>query len=155
MKSIFFVLITVLLFVYNDGLTQSIQMRIFKNDGTVKIYNIEDISKLTFLGTTGINDLKFNTVAKNFNVLKNYPNPFFNSTTIHYSLPSGGLVEIAIIDLNGKIIKKFQGCVQSPGEHELNWDGKNHIGNKVQPGIYLCNVKFNKQIQTIKIILTN
>jgi hypothetical protein len=128
-------------------------MRICNKDGTVNIYNIDDIRKLTFSGITGINDPKFNTVIKNFNLLKTYPNPFRNSTSISYSLPNDGIVEISIVDLNGKVIKTYPGENQSPGEQTLTWDGTTSNNNKALPGIYICIVKFNDQLVSNKMLL--
>ena len=151
LKLVFF--ITILLLMHNSGWAQSIQMRVCKKDGTVHVFNIEEIRKLTFAGTNGINDQQFNTIVKNFYLLKSYPNPFISSTTISYTLPTDETVEIAIVDLNGKIIQTLPGGNQSPGEHTLTWDGKSCTGQKVQSGIYFCKVKFNNQIQTNKMVI--
>jgi len=147
--------ITILLLINNAGWAQSVQMRVCKKDGTVHVFNIEDIRKLTFAGTNGINDQQFNTIVKNFYLLKSYPNPFNISTTITYTLPTEGTVEITIVDLNGKIIQILPGGNQSPDEHTFIWDGKTDTGQKAQTGIYFCKVRFNNQIQTNKMIIIN
>ncbi len=84
------------------GWAQSLQMRVCNKDGTVHVFNIDEIRKLTFAGINGIDDPKFNTVIKNFNLLKSYPNPFNNSTTITYVLEDTGPFKISIIDITGR-----------------------------------------------------
>ena len=128
-------------------------MRICNKDGTVHVYNIDEIRKLTFAGVNGINDPQFNTVIKNFNLLKSYPNPFSSSTTISYTLNDTGPVEIAIVDLSGKIIKTLPSEIQSPGDDTLNRTELTPLGKKCKPGIYFCTVKFNNQVQTNKMVL--
>ena len=151
LKLIFFT--TILLLMHNSGWAQSIQMRVCKKDGTVHVFNIEEIRKLTFSGANGINDQQFNTIVKNFYLLKSYPNPFKNSAIISYILPSEGSVEITIVDLKGNIIQTLPGGNQTPGEHTLTWDAITGTGNKAQPGIYFCKIRFNNQIQINKMVL--
>jgi len=149
-----FPFITILLLVNIAGWAQSVQMRVCNKDGTVHVFNLDEVRKLTFAGVnSGIDDPKFNTVIKNFSLLKNHPNPFSKSTTVSYILQKEGPIEIMIVDLNGKVIKTLPAGNQSPGEHSLIWDGITNTGNKAQTGIYFCKVKFNNQIQTNKMIL--
>lgn len=151
LKLVFF--IAILLVIIAAGWAQSVQMRVCKKDGTVQSFNIEDIRKITFAGTNGINDKQLNTIAKNFYLLKSYPNPFNNSATISYTLPSEGAVEITIVDLKGNIIRTLPRENQSPGERTLTWDGNTNTGQKAQIGIYFCKVKFNNEIQICKMLL--
>jgi len=153
MKLKFLSLITFLLIFYFAGLSQSIQMKVSTKDGKAHFFNIGEIRKLTFALPTGITDQRISTVIKNFNLLKCYPNPFNSSTTINYSLPINGTVEIKITDLNGRIIRIIPVGNQSPGEFAQTWDGMTDSGSRAHTGIYLCMVKFNNEIQTNKIIL--
>jgi hypothetical protein len=153
MKRKLILFINILLLVNFAGWAQTVQMRVYNKDGTVHVYNIDEIRKLTFAGINGINDPKFNTVMKNFNLLKSYPNPFISSTTMTYVLEDSGPVRISIIDLNGKLIKSLPTEIKQAGEHTLFWDGTTASGERVKPGIYFCTVKFNNQLQTNKMVL--
>jgi hypothetical protein len=139
----------------DTGWTQSIQMRLCKKDGTTIVYNIEDIRKLTFANIAGINDQQFTTLVKNFNLLKSYPNPFSATTTVSYTLPFEGVVDITIVDLKGNLIQRLPGGNQAPGEHTVTWDGKAATGLKAHTGLYFCKVRFNDQIQSNKIVFIN
>jgi hypothetical protein len=145
--------ISILLMIIHAGWAQSVKMQVCNKDGTVHVYHLDEIRKLTFAGTTGIHDLQISAVIKNFNLLKSYPNPFNNSTTISYKLPGDGMTEIAIVDLNGKVIKTFPGGNQSSGDHSLTWDGTTSTGEKAPTGIYICRFIFNDQLQSTKILL--
>jgi len=129
------------------------EMKVYKTNGTVQVFNIAEISHLTFAGATGINELKFKMVVNNFYLLKNYPNPFNNATTISYILPDKGMVEVELVDLSGKVIKNFPAAIQEQGEQRLTWNCLTNTGNKAQPGIYFCLVKFNNQLQSNSMVL--
>lgn len=129
------------------------EMKVYKTNGTIQVFNIAEISHLTFTGTNGINDLKFKMALNSFYLLKNYPNPFNNVTRISYILPSKGMVEVVLVDLSGKVIKKFPATIQEPGEQQLTWDCLTSSGKKAPPGAYFCLVKFNDQLQSNKMVL--
>ena len=44
---------------------------------------------------------------------------------------------VAIKDMNGNIVKTFTGVEQSAGRHELEWDGTDNNGNKLEDGAYV------------------
>ena len=105
-------------------------------------------------GTTSINDNYFNESSKLS--LFNYPNPFKNQTTIYYELPEKFNVNFEIYNNIGQKIKTLINKNQSAGKHSVIWDGTNNAGNKLQPGIYYCEMKLNyKFIKTNKILLIN
>ena len=148
MKKLLIVLAIILSF---SGYSQV--MRVYKTNGTVQVFNLAEISHLTFTGTNGINDLKFKMALNSFYLLKNYPNPFNNATIIRYVLPNKGMVEVVLVDLSGKVIKKFPATIQEPGEQQLTWDCLTNSGKKAPPGAYFCLVKFNNQLQSNKMVL--
>ena len=131
------------------------EMNVHKTDGTVVVFNISEISHLTFAGTSGINELKIIDVTSTFNMLKNYPNPFSNSTTINYVLQEIGKVEVELVDLAGRIVKTFPPLIPNPGEYSLTWNCLTNSGSKALPGIYFCSIRFNNQVKTNRMILIN
>ena len=52
MKRKLILLISILLMLFQAGWAQTVQMRVCNKDGTVNLYDIDDIRKLTFAGLT-------------------------------------------------------------------------------------------------------
>ncbi|MEM6806354.1 MAG: T9SS type A sorting domain-containing protein [Bacteroidota bacterium] len=68
---------------------------------------------------------------------QNYPNPFTDQTSITYSLGKAGEVEIAVFDLLGSKISTLVSGFHLPGEHEVSWDAKDSVGNRLSSGVYI------------------
>ncbi len=68
--------------------------------------------------------------------LDNYPNPFNPSTTISYSLPHDGMVEISVYNIKGQLVKTLVKGEQLAGNYEAVWNGKDKNEKSVSSGIY-------------------
>ncbi|MEA2096796.1 MAG: right-handed parallel beta-helix repeat-containing protein [Candidatus Cloacimonadota bacterium] len=66
----------------------------------------------------------------------NYPNPFNPTTTIAYSLPDDGMVEIGIYNIKGQLVKTLVKGEQLAGSYETVWNGKDSNEKSVSSGIY-------------------
>ncbi len=67
---------------------------------------------------------------------------------IKYSVPGGRsgrsvLVNLAIYNVNGQLVKMIVNEHQQPGHYTIWWDGKNEKGNLVANGSYFCHLKAN------------
>ena len=76
----------------------------------------------------------------------NYPNPLDPNTKFYFehTLPDTQLdVQINIFDLGGKLVKVIDLIVFTDGfkVNNIEWDGKDQIGNKLSNGIYVYNVQ--------------
>jgi len=69
--------------------------------------------------------------------LGNFPNPFSNITTIKYTLPGNSFVILKIFDNVGRLKKLLVREVQSQGQHEIIWDGKDDNGIDCASGSYI------------------
>jgi hypothetical protein len=98
-------------------------------------------------------DLKKYALPDNYSLFQNYPNPFNPETTIEFSLPKAGLVEIAIYDINGKIVRSVISEEKPAGTFWLKWDGRDESGVLVSSGIYFTIMKSGAFRQTNKMIL--
>jgi hypothetical protein len=54
---------------------------------------------------------------------RNYPNPFNPVTTIQYSIPVGGTVELKVFDITGREIATLVSGYRQPGTYRVTWDG--------------------------------
>jgi hypothetical protein len=88
-------------------------------------------------------------------VLKqNSPNPFSTSTRISFVVPGGSAdAQVAVHDVTGRVVKNlFRGAVGS-GETAVTWDGRDHSGAAVAPGIYFCTIRADDQSRSVKIVV--
>jgi flagellar hook assembly protein FlgD len=73
----------------------------------------------------------------------NFPNPFDESGTVFsFSLVSDGPADVMIrvFTPSGRMIYERVERGLSPGYHQLAWDGRDHEGDLLGNGVYLCRV---------------
>lgn len=83
-----------------------------------------------------------------FSLNQNYPNPFNPSTSISYSIPENGFVNLKIYDALGNELTSLVNEVQSQGAHSVKFDASN-----LTSGIYFYALRFNNQTITNKMLL--
>ena len=79
---------------------------------------------------------------------QNYPNPFNPTTTIKYSLPESGFVNIAVYDLLGREVAVLVSKEQSVGKYEINFDASDLVS-----GVYIYRTRVNDFVDSKKMIL--
>ena len=88
-----------------------------------------------------------------FMLLSNHPNPFNPETTIVCTLSKASELDVTIVNMRGQIIQQQTGIQASAGVNRFKWDGKTSSGKNAAAGVYVCQVKANHAVQTIKMIL--
>ncbi len=88
-----------------------------------------------------------------FAVKKNFPNPFNPNTTLFFSTPEPGVVEMRIYDVTGRLVHDFPQEFYLTGSHAVQWNGKDERGQTVSSGIYFCEFKFQTFRRIIKMQL--
>ncbi len=101
----------------------------------------------------GIGEAPNPSVAKEFKLYHNYPNPFNPSTTIRYRLSAAGSVKVTVFDLLGRKIITLIQKPQTAGEHTVRWNGKNNRGALVASGIYIYQLQAGEHTARKKMIL--
>jgi photosystem II stability/assembly factor-like uncharacterized protein len=81
-----------------------------------------------------------------FEIAAAYPNPFFESTTIPYRLPTTGMVSASVFDVRGRKIETLFHGTQQAGEHRLRWDGT-HAAD----GVYFMRIDFDGRSRVVKL----
>jgi hypothetical protein len=71
-----------------------------------------------------------------YQLRQNYPNPFNPTTTIEFSLPHTGLVNLDIFDVLGQHIRNLVNFSVETGTHQVCWDGLDKRGMQVPSGTY-------------------
>ena len=87
----------------------------------------------------------FASLPRAFDLAQNYPNPFNPSTTIAIEVPgTAGTkqpVRLTIYDIRGRRVKILIDSGLEPGNHLVQWDGRNDRGETISSGIYLYTLK--------------
>lgn len=75
------------------------------------------------------------------------------SVILEYQIPDQGHLEIAVFDMSGSCIKMLHADVQVAGKHSIIWNGTNDHQDRVEAGIYICNLKFNGMNSSARLIM--
>jgi hypothetical protein len=93
-------------------------------------------------------------VVEDYRLHQNYPNPFNPATTIAYSLSVESMVQLTVYNMLGQEVCRVLSEVQSPGSHQIVWNGTNNDGMPVQSGIYFYRLTAGHNFtQTRKMLL--
>ncbi|MCB9069676.1 MAG: T9SS type A sorting domain-containing protein [Calditrichae bacterium] len=84
---------------------------------------------------------------------QNYPNPFNPETTIRFALPQSGNVTLKIFNLSGQLVRTLVSSEFAAGQHQIVWNGRNDLGEKVASGMYLYRITAGSFVQTKKMML--
>jgi len=82
------------------------------------------------------------------------PNPSPGRTEISYQLTSAVQVSLAIYDIQGRLVKTIVRAWQTPGAHNLVWNGLNANDVRVAGGIYFCALNAGGERSVEKLIIT-
>ncbi len=82
------------------------------------------------------------------------PSPFSNTTRITYTCQSSEIIDLTVFDISGRAVRNLAYGMVESGTHDIIWDGRNHLGNLVPAGVYICVLKTeNGSIGSSMIIL--
>jgi len=87
--------------------------------------------------------------------LVNHPNPFNPSTTISFTMPAPGRVNLAVYSVTGQKVRELisEGAYRSNGTYRMVWDGKDDHGNAVSSGIYITQLRAGGRIASMRMAL--
>lgn len=83
-----------------------------------------------------------------FYLSQNYPNPFNPTTTIDFSLPQSGFVELTVYNLLGEKFTTLINGYKTEGNHSIKFNGGN-----LSSGVYLYKIKTDKLSIVKKMLL--
>ncbi len=92
-------------------------------------------------------------VPARFSLSQNYPNPFNSSTAIVYEVATGGLTELKIFDVTGRLVNTLFSGYRSPGSYRALWTGVDQSGEPAASGIYIIRLSSGGEQESIKTIL--
>jgi hypothetical protein len=80
------------------------------------------------------------------------PNPFKASTEISFSLAIGGMVRVAVFDVNGYLVATLLEDELPPGRHGVVWSVEEGRSPGVGPGVYFVTVRSGAFTATRKLV---
>lgn len=83
-----------------------------------------------------------------YKLKQNFPNPFNPATRIKYEVAETAHVDISVYDSLGRKVTQLYSDLQSPGNYELEWNGK-----AMPSGVYYCRMDAGRDIQVRKMVL--
>ena len=92
-------------------------------------------------------------VPVNRAMLRVHPNPFNPRTTIRYTVPAAGPVEVAVFDLAGRRVTTLWSGHREAGPHELVWEGRDAASGPAAAGVYLVRVAQGRERALQKVTL--
>jgi hypothetical protein len=64
------------------------------------------------------------------------PNPFHARTTLLFRLDQGADVQLEVQDVSGRVVRHFARAHAGPGQHGVEWDGRDDAGRALAAGTY-------------------
>ena len=105
-------------------------------------------SKVYEIGS-GITDVKDERpIPEQFTLSQNYPNPFNPTTTLHFTLPQEGGVNLSVYNLLGEKVAELLNREMISGSFKVVFDGSNLCS-----GVYFYTIKANNFTASKKMIL--
>ncbi len=104
--------------------------------------------RLYYNVATDIKEDGSNDIKTEYCLSQNYPNPFNPTTTISYSLPQSGFVQLKVYNLLGQEVMVLVNKEQLSGNYKVEFDA-----SKLTSGIYLYRIQSGNFIETKKMIL--
>jgi hypothetical protein len=83
-----------------------------------------------------------------FTLSANYPNPFYSSTIISYSLERYAHITLNVYNLKGQKVRTLIQQQQAEGSHEISWNGCDDHNVPVTPGFYVYRMDINTGRET-------
>jgi flagellar hook assembly protein FlgD len=90
-------------------------------------------------------------------LLQNFPNPFFASTTVAFTVSGteGSVrpVSIRVFDIKGRLVQTLLEADLEPGPYAVTWDGRDWKGGECASGLYLYRLEVQGEAPIAKKML--
>lgn len=117
-------------------------------DGLLYILTPEGVGIYSPSITIDVRDTKVVDIPINYGLHQNYPNPFNPQTTIEFTIPQSGFVNLTIYDILGRKVETILNQHMQAGHHKLQWKASN-----VPSGIHFIRMRSGDFSQTRKVVV--
>ena len=101
--------------------------------------------------------IELNTTPSQYSLSQNFPNPFNPETKIQFDIPGTRTTKantrLAIYNASGQLVRVLVDEMRAPGSYEVQWDGRDNLGQFVASGIYIYKLISGDFVSTKKMIL--
>ena len=80
------------------------------------------------------------------------PNPSRSGATVSLTLPHRGLVDLALYDARGRLVRTLLHEVRDGGEQRVAWDGRDRAGRIVPAGVYAVRLLWEGKALSTRIV---
>ena len=89
-----------------------------------------------------------------FTLLPAVPNPSHATTNVRFDLPEPAEVTLHVFALDGSLVRELAHDTLYPaGRHELQWDGRNDLGQRAGAGVYFVRLKSGESSESVQKIV--
>ncbi len=136
-------------FFSGDSITVSdVNMSVSLLPGEFKIYTTQKLPTPEAGIATSIFEKDENELPVDFNLDQNFPNPFNPSTKISFSIPQSGMVNLAVYNSLGELVKVLVNEQMSQGKYNVDFDATG-----LSSGIYFYRLVSEGTVLSKKMIL--
>ena len=119
------------------------------NLGVALLAGDKDLEQLEEIAELELSDGQ----PRNFELERNYPNPFNSGTVIPFGVSSETEVHLQVFDVLGRpVVNLVVGRLQT-GRYEANWEGRDARGQPVPSGIYFYRLSSGNRAESRKMTL--
>jgi len=129
-------------------MVSDVNMSVSLLPGEFKIYTTVKLPTPEAGIATSIFEKDENEIPIDFNLDQNFPNPFNPSTTISFTIPNSGIVNLAVYNSIGELVKVLVNEQMAQGRYTTNFDATD-----LSSGIYFYRLVSNGTVLSKKMIL--
>lgn len=129
-------------------MVSDVNMSVSLLPGEFKIYTTVKLPTPEAGIATSIFEKDENEIPVDFNLDQNFPNPFNPSTTISFTIPNSGIVNLAVYNSIGELVKVLVNEQMAQGRYTTNFDATD-----LSSGIYFYRLVSNGTVLSKKMIL--
>ena len=104
-------------------------------------------------GISGLDEKPPFSISPDFTLCQSKPNPFRDRTIISYSVPRALDVNLAVYDLNGRLVTTLVNGCQPAGRYNTAWNRTDGQGNRVASGVYFYKLTSGTYRVTRKLVV--
>lgn len=116
----------------------------FSNESDAGDIDIEDVTITKAIGTN-VEEL---SIPQKYSLLQNYPNPFNPTTTISFTMPKSGYVNLSVYNSLGEKVSTLISKEMSAGYHSILLDASN-----LNSGVYFYKLETENYVGVKKMLL--